>query len=402
MKILIVFLLFNLFYANECTGDTNLDYNINVQDIILITNHILEIEILENNSLDNADINYDGAINILDIIGVIDLIINNIDFCEEINIVNLSENWEIQQDLSYFDFESLDYIIDNQIENLASLNGLIIIHNGKIISEKYYNGSSIFDVYNIWSVTKSYMSTLIGQAIDMQMIPSVNSTLDVLLPNQLNSNLENIDLENLLTMSSGYIDSFSYPDWVNVSTNDLISMPYSNPDFFWYNNSACHINAHILFEQTQMTPNEFADIYLFPHLNINNPFWLNGYNNINDGSASLYLTLRQMVKIGQLFNQNGYASEDNQIISSEWINNATSNLIETGWSYYGANQLDGYGYLWWIPNEGYLAFGYGGQFIAVFPSRNLVIGTHSETFSQWSYQIELLDIIFDDIAPIFE
>ena len=28
----------------------------------------------------------------------------------------------------------------------------------------------------------------------------------------------------------------------------------------------------------------------------------------------------------------------------------------------------GYGYLWWIPpNEGFMAIGYGGQIIAVFP-----------------------------------
>ena len=86
---------------------------------------------------------------------------------------------------------------------------------------------------------------------------------------------------------------------------------------------------------------------------------------------------------------------------SEWINKATSNYIQTGWSYYGFNNLDGYGYLWWIPNEGYLAYGYGGQFIAVFPSRDLVVGIHSETFSETSYQIEILNIIYDQIAPLF-
>ena len=121
----------------------------------------------------------------------------------------------------------------------------------------------------------------------------------------------------------------------------------------------------------------------------------------NDGSSNLWLTLRDMVKLGQLYNQNGFASLNNQIVSSEWINKATSNYIQTGWSYYGFNNLDGYGYLWWIPNEGYLAYGYGGQFIAVFPSRDLVVGIHSETFSETSYQIEILNIIYDQIAPLF-
>lgn len=39
--------------------------------------------------------------------------------------------------------------------------------------------------------------------------------------------------------------------------------------------------------------------------------------------------------------------------------------------------LPEYGYLWWLPERGYLAFGYGGQFIAVVPELDLVIGTHS-------------------------
>ena len=42
---------------------------------------------------------------------------------------------------------------ENKSEELNYLVGIIIIHNGKIVSENYYNGSSISEVYNIWSVT---------------------------------------------------------------------------------------------------------------------------------------------------------------------------------------------------------------------------------------------------------
>jgi len=104
-----------------------------------------------------------------------------------------------------------------------------------------------------------------------------------------------------------------------------------------------------------------------------------------------------MVKLGQLFLQDGYASENNQIVSSEWIEIATSPFVLTGFP-----GLDNYGYLWWIPQEGYLAYGYGGQFIAVMPERNLVIGTHSNISSTQPYQIELLNIIYNEMAPLFE
>ena len=397
--ILFFVLTFNFGYS-QCQGDANLDNGINIQDIILIVNHILDINFLEGQALDNADANEDGTINVIDVVTVVDIIIHNLSECDDSIIIDLSLEWEFQEDLSYFDYEELQNIINNQIEELNSngpnLEGIIIIHNGKIVSENYYNGSSISEVYNIWSVTKSYTSTLIGQAINQDLIFNSDYTLDNFLPDYDENYLEVVTLHDLLTMSSGYYDSYGYPYWVNVSTSELVSMPYTYPGYFYYNNSACHINSHILYEGTGMTPKEFSNVNLFPYLGINNPFWMEGYNNINDGSASLYLRLRDMVKLGQLFSQDGYASEDNQIVSSEWIEQATSPLISTGFP-----GLDSYGYLWWIPQEGYLAYGYGGQFIAVMPERNLIIGTHSDTYSDEFYQSELLNIIYNEIAPLF-
>ena len=394
--ILFIFLILNFGYS-QCQGDANLDDTINIQDVILIVNHILDIELLEGEGLDNADVNNDGGINVIDIVTVTDLIINDFNQCEDSVPIDLSLEWEFEEDLSYFDYEELWNIMNNQIEELNYLDGIIIIHNGKIVSENYYNGSSISEVYNIWSVTKSYTSTLIGQAIDQGLIFNSDYTLDNFFPDYNNNYLEIVTLHDLLTMSSGYYDSYGYPYWVNATTSQLVSMPYTSPGYFYYNNSACHINSHILYEGTERTPKEFANINLFPYLGINDPFWMDGYNDINDGSASLYLRLRDMVKLGQLFSQDGYASEDNQIVSSEWIEKATSPLILTGFP-----GLDNYGYLWWIPQEGYLAYGYGGQFIAVMPERNLVIGTHSNTYSDQFYQTELLNIIYNEIAPLFE
>ncbi len=399
-RLFLLFASLNICIGNECSGDANLDNHINIQDIILISNHTLNFSLLEGNALANADINNDNIINVLDIIQVIDLILNNLDYCNDTSIIDLSQDWETQNDLSYFDYNQLINILNTGIDNLNSIRGIIIIHKGKIVQENYYNGSFISEIYNIRSVTKSFIATLIGQIIDQGFSINVEDTLNNII-NHPDSHLDNITLENLLTMSSGYYDYYIYPDWVYADLEELIEMPAINPGNFWYNNSACHLNAHIIFETTGLTPVEFANNNLFPYLNIENPFWLEGSNNINDGSSNLWLTLRDMVKLGQLYNQNGFASLNNQIVSSEWINKATSNYIQTGWSYYGFNNLDGYGYLWWIPNEGYLAYGYGGQFIAVFPSRDLVVGIHSETFSETSYQIEILNIIYDQIAPLF-
>ena len=313
--------------------------------------------------------------------------------------IDLSLEWEFQEDLSYFDSAALNYIVNDEISQLEFIYGIIVIHQGKIVSEQYYNGSSVSHIFNIWSVTKSFTSTLIGQAIEQGLIENQNFTLDNVLPTYGAIYLQSVTLNDVLSMSSGYYDSFGYPAWVYATTQQLVWMPYTGPGTFFYNNSACHLNSHILYEGTGMTPKEFANINLFQYLGINDPDWFAGYNGINDGSASLQLTLRDMVKLGQLYLQYGY-SGDNQIISSEWIEEATSpHAIPGNWWGF----LNGYGYLWWLPDYGgYLAIGYAGQFIAVIPELELVIGTHSlDTYPGDPYT-PLLGFIYNSIAPLFD
>ena len=77
----VVLLILNFGYS-QCPGDTNLDSTINIQDVILIVNHVLDIELLEDEGLDNADINNDGGINVIDVVMVTELIINDLNQCE--------------------------------------------------------------------------------------------------------------------------------------------------------------------------------------------------------------------------------------------------------------------------------------------------------------------------------
>ena len=392
----IVSIITVLGFLFPCEGDTNLDDLVNVQDIVLTISHILETELLEGLNFSNADTNDDDVIDILDIVIIVGIVLSDDDQCEV--RLDLALDWEFSDDLSYFNYEELDNVI-SQMSNLSYIEGIIVLHNGEIVSESYYNGSSVNQTFNIWSVTKSFTSTLVGQAIDQGDIDNQYLTLNNLLPTSFPTQpyLYEISLHNLLSMSSGYADGFGYPYWVSATTTQLEWMSYTSPGFFFYNNSACHLNSHVLYYATQMAPSEFANMNLFPYLGIENPQWLDGYLDINDASASLELRLRDMIKLGQLYLQDGWSGEE-KILSSEWIRGATSIQILTGWGF-----LPGYGYLWWLPQEeGYLAFGYGGQYIAVYPERGLVIGTHSTISSNQTYQLQLFNYIHNDIAPIFD
>ena len=308
---------------------------------------------------------------------------------------DLSAEWNTNNDFPLF--EELEELIDSQIATLPNTLGFIVIHQGEIVSENYFNSNAENEI-NIWSVTKSFISTLVGQAVDMNLIEDPDSSISFFFPEYDIDYLSEISLHDVLSMTTGYSDAYPY-FWINQSTENLLSMGHSSPGSFFYNNSACHINSHIIFNKTEMTPLEFGNNYLFPHLGIENPNWDAGYQNINDGSVGLYLNLRDMVKLGQLYLQDGLSGSE-QIISSDWVQRATNVQTGTEWGYYG--------YLWWLLDDlgtSYSAQGFGGQVIAVYPEYDLVIGAQSDidwASGDYNSHSDLLNYRIHDIASMFE
>ena len=74
--------------------------------------------------------------------------------------------WEIESPETYgIDGNILSNIL-NGADSLDYMYSIIIVKDGKIIGEKYYNGKSIDDYNNIHSVAKSITSALVGIAFD--------------------------------------------------------------------------------------------------------------------------------------------------------------------------------------------------------------------------------------------
>jgi CubicO group peptidase (beta-lactamase class C family) len=89
------------------------------------------------------------------------------------------------------------------------------------------------------------------------------------------------------------------------------------------------------------------------------------------------MTPRDMARIGQILLRRGRV-DGRQIVSSGWLDSLAvrRNAQNMSWSALGGVN---YGYLWWLPQEigngTVLAAGYGGQFVLVDPSRDLIIVT---------------------------
>ena len=87
------------------------------------------------------------------------------------------------------------------------IDSVVIVKNGYLIGEFYANGMNENSLSNIYSVTKSFTSALVGIAIDKGYIENEKQTLGSILTKNLSikkdPRLNKIQLQHLLTMTSG-------------------------------------------------------------------------------------------------------------------------------------------------------------------------------------------------------
>lgn len=319
-------------------------------------------------------------------------------------------------------FQELEKIIERDYKNIA---GMQISYDGAVIYEKYWNECNAGRRIHIYSVTKSIVSALIGIAIDKGYIRDVQQKVLEFFPEYMpkrgEKTIQNITLENLLTMTAPYkyrffapyIKYFTSGDWVEFSL-DLLGGKGNIGEFRYVPLVGLDILTGILTQATKMSVSEFAAEHLFAPLKIDtlpNIFfhskeeqmawnkekyvdgWVVDPMGVNTAGWGLALSVCEMLKIGLLYLNHG-AWENKQIVSAEWITESTKE--HSRWE---ARKLS-YGYLWWLGNDGgYAAMGDGGNIIYVNPNRKLVVAVASNFLPRPKDRIELIK---KHIEPIME
>jgi CubicO group peptidase (beta-lactamase class C family) len=283
--------------------------------------------------------------------------------------------------------EMKSYIEKNRI----NLHSLLVVRNGYLVFEEYYDSYTQNRIHNQYSVTKSVAATLTGIAVDQGYIAGVDERIVNLLPDRTISNVDRrkpaITLEHVLMMSSGidwqegdpsFNALYRSNDWVqHMLEKPMMAEPGSS---FLYCSGCSHLLTSVLAEKTGQSVQKFADENLFKPLGIRNYQWDQDSQGIPVGGWGLHLMPRDMAKIGFLYLMEGHW-DGKQIVSADWIEQSTSRRIQ-------AHTNMGYGYQWWIyPDHGaYTALGRYGQTIFVIPDLAMVIVTTA--------QVDNHDIIF--------
>ena len=262
------------------------------------------------------------------------------------------------------------------------IDSVLVVRNGYQVLDAYVHPFRPGDTHNLYSVTKSVLSALIGIALEQGNIKSLDEHVLDFFPDREVKNLDddksNMTLEHLLTMTSGLEcrDSYLYnnrgleemhktDDWIQY----VLDLPMETPPGtkFEYCNGASMLLSAILQEATGMSALEYAQEYLFGPLGIRDVEWDDSPNRITVGYSRLFMHPQDMAKIGYLYLMNGLWNSE-PVVPAEWVAVSTRTHVSPG------TLQEGYGYHWWVaPPQMYLALGYGGQFIFVIPDKDMVV-----------------------------
>lgn len=286
-------------------------------------------------------------------------------------------------------------VADEFAENDPLARALLVIKDGYIVFENYYGEGGIDESTDLWSVTKSYSSALVGLLMDQHIVQSTSQLMMDLMPDY--PEFDEITLHHVLTMTTGLSWAESGPLWVEWAFSDdwvasaLARGQDRGPgEKFYYSSGNSHFLTSLVYYSTGIKPGTMAKEYLFDPMGVRfdtldhpivyntwsdyqkpmNQTWRQDTKGIETASFGLYMTARDMAKFGFLYLNRG-RWENKNLLSESWVSLSTKEH-ETG--IYGRYS---YGYQWYITMIGgesaFLASGYGGQIIGVVPSMDLVV-----------------------------
>jgi CubicO group peptidase (beta-lactamase class C family) len=272
-------------------------------------------------------------------------------------------------------------------EEYPGVHGVLLWKSGKLVLEEYFYGYDQQQLHQLRSASKSFVSALVGVAIDRKLLPGEEA---LLLPYFKYPAYAHPDqrkqawtVQDFLTMRTGLACNdndgqsagneekmYPQPDWVKF----VLDLPMrTDPGT---TGSYCSGAVAVLGRTVETVAGQplpaFAKTHLFGPLGITDYQWNYRLDSSNPTVAQLYLRPRDMLKFGVLYQQRGRWA-GRQVLPAAWV--------DKSWGKYGPIGSKQYGYFWWHQVfevngqrvEARLATGNGGQKIFVLPALDAVV-----------------------------
>lgn len=284
----------------------------------------------------------------------------------------------------------VDAILDHLFSDAATQSALVS-KDGYVVGERYADGFDADSLGTSWSVAKSFYSAAMGVAIEEGHFASVNQKASTVLTEFVDTNKENITLEQILRMRSGLAADtdvfFSGDQTAHALANTLVTPPDTR---FSYSNANSQLFEPLLRRATGMDAHAYLTEKILRPIGIdpaNVGLWLDDTGTQPMSYCCIDMRPDDFLRFGLMFARDG-RWQDTQVVPENYV---SASLSPVGF----------YGYQWWSMNEAYFgspvrgdvksAIGLDGQRILIWPDHDLVVVvlTQYQHFANQGYVLDL-------------
>lgn len=290
-----------------------------------------------------------------------------------------------------FDSNKIKTLVANINEGVFKrINAIVVINNGKLQIEEYFNGDNRTTLHNPRSVGKTFAATMTGIAIQEGYLKNEQQQLKEFYDLHLFANYavqkEEVAIKDLLTMSSVFDgddntnspgnEENMYPtdNWVKFTLDLPVNLVRPKEQWHYFT-AGVMLLGDILHKTVPGGLEKYADEKLFKPLHISHYQWQYTPQQVANTAGGIQLCALDFAKYGQLYKNEGKWN-GKQIIPREWVRTSFTkhrSIPDTNDEYYG--------YLFWnkkyaIEGKTYEAFycsGNGGNKIFIFKDQPWVI-----------------------------
>lgn len=283
---------------------------------------------------------------------------------------------------------ALDFDLDTYFAHQRTA-ALVIVHDGKVVLERYGLGFGPEGRWTSFSVAKSLTSTMVGAALKDGAIESLDDPVTKYIRGLKGSAYDDVTVRQLLTMTSGvrWNEDYTDPksdvalfnehkaeDGLDVTVSYMRKLPREAPagEKWVYKTGETNLIGVLVSEATGRPLAEYLSEKVWKPFGMEqDATWLLGSTEHEISGCCVQAATRDMARFG-LFVMGGGVAGGRQVVPEGWFAEATTKQAGIG------APGRGYGYQWWTYDDGtFAAQGIFGQGIFIDPARKLVIASNS-------------------------
>lgn len=300
--------------------------------------------------------------------------------------------------------ECIIHFIERLRAREVPMHSLLMMRHDKLILEGYYSPCGKNTLHRMFSISKSFTSVAIGLLADEGKLsvddPIINYFPDK-VPEKVHPWIAAMTIKDMLMMRTCHA-STTYKldmrkDWVESFFTTAPTHPSGR--IFHYDTSSAHTLC-ALAERISGKPMLAYIKDKLPELGLSKEsYMIKDPFGVSMGGSGLVATSMDLLRFGYFIYHKGKIN-GRQLLSSSYLEEATSQLSDTAVTAPVLSEACGYGYQFWRNQRGgFVCYGMGGQLIIFLPDYDIIFVTTADTQGIGGGNQLIYDALYEEILP---